>query len=127
MFPAGSTKYKPDLPEKLLEHLATGRSVRQFCRDQKIGVTAFYEWEKKYPELANALIQGRQLQHAAFEDIGFANFENHKFNTNLFKFMANVMLGWTETKVVEQTTTHKLDESNVLELEEAKKAYTKDK
>lgn len=126
MYPAGSTIYNDELPSLLAAHMKDGKSVRQFCRDMNFSPDAFYKWLKLHPELNDAFIRGRQEQQAWHEDLARNNYTNHKFNTNLFKFMTNVLFDWTEKKVVEQTNTHKLDEANIAELETAKKAHLKD-
>lgn len=61
------TKYREDIPEKLLEYFSVIRvkqflgkdfpeinTIEGFCARIKIAKSTFHEWVKKYPELSNA-------------------------------------------------------------------------
>ena len=49
------SKYTPEMRDSILKWIRTGNTYTDACRIEGIGYDAFLEWQKKYPDFAEAL------------------------------------------------------------------------
>jgi transposase-like protein len=62
------TKYTDDLPDKMLEALASGKSVTQFAAQIGVHRATIYSWAERHPEFSDALSRGQDASQAYWED-----------------------------------------------------------
>ncbi len=66
------TKYKPDYPEKLIEHMKQGFPYETFAGLILVSREVLYDWEKKHPEFLHAKKVAREAQYLSMFKIGQA-------------------------------------------------------
>jgi len=61
---ARPSKYSEELVDKMLEEIASGRSVISICREEDWSVThdTWYRWLYKYPELSDRYARAKSIQ-----------------------------------------------------------------
>jgi len=78
------SKYKPEFPAQLLQHMSEGKSYETFAAHCKVAIDTLYEWEKVHFEFSEAKKAGVALSMAWWEDKmreNLTTFEGTKFNT----------------------------------------------
>lgn len=93
--PRTTTKYEGTFPAEFLEHCSRGGSTVEFCAAKGVKKDTFYDWCKKYPEMAEAKIMGKQLAEAWWLNqakmhlVTYSSKEegSTNFNTNLYRFI----------------------------------------
>ena len=63
------TTYKPDYPEKLIDHMKSGLSFMSFGAVVDVGRQTLYDWVKAHPEFAEAKKIGTQKAFQFYEKI----------------------------------------------------------
>lgn len=122
------TKYTPAVCDKLIECFKVGMSKCEIALTLDINVDTIYEWAKVHADFSDALKKGLEFAQGEWERKGRLNLENKDFNSTLWimnmknRFRAD----WGDKTIIEQTTTHKLHENDLAELDEVKKAYKRD-
>ena len=61
-------KWKPEFCEALIKHMAKGYSYTTFSLEANVTSTTLYEWEKSYPEFAEAKVEAFDAAKKFFED-----------------------------------------------------------
>lgn len=61
------SKYTPELPGKVLDLMAKGKTIAQVCAALKVSKQVFFDWLKQYPDFANAYDLGQSLAEAHWE------------------------------------------------------------
>ncbi len=61
------TKYTKEMPAKLIEAMAAGRSVLQFATEVGVDTSTVYRWAEAHDEFRNALTRGKQAGEAYWE------------------------------------------------------------
>lgn len=84
---ARPSKYKPEFPEQLIEHMSTGRSFETFAATVGVCDDTLREWCKVHPEFSAAKKRGWMLSMNWWEDVGrkslFGDKES-KFNATIW-------------------------------------------
>lgn len=78
------SKYKPEYPEMLIEHMRGGRSYESFAAVVDVCDDTLREWEKVHPEFSASKRRGWMLSMAWWEERMRENLispEGIKFNT----------------------------------------------
>lgn len=130
------TKYREEYCEKLIEHMARGRSIESFAGVVSVCKDTIYEWIKVHPKFSDAFKVGNQKRFLYFEELGLDNMiststtdkqgnntytESKSLNAAVYKlFMAN-LFGFTDKVEQKTETTHKLDGITAEEREAAVK------
>lgn len=52
--------YTPELGEQLCEHIASGHSLRSWCREKEMGMAVTYRWQREHPEFAEQYARARE-------------------------------------------------------------------
>lgn len=64
------TKYKPEYCQRLIDHMALGKSYEHFAASINVSKQSLYEWEKVHPEFSDAKRQAVLKCMAWWEDQG---------------------------------------------------------
>jgi hypothetical protein len=69
---ARKSTYTPDMPERVKNYCRNGLVESQICKNIGIGHTQFNVWKQRYPELAEALKEGKasavsEVENAIFK------------------------------------------------------------
>jgi hypothetical protein len=92
------TLYREEYCEKLIQHMATGRSFESFAAVIGTSRRVLYQWRDAHENFLHALEAGRDAHLKFMEDQAMGNlvenYQGPKLNTALFKlFMVNIH-GW---------------------------------
>lgn len=68
---ARKTTYTPDIPERVKSYCRNGLVESQICKNIGIGHTQFNAWKQKYPELLEALKEGKEKADCEVENALF--------------------------------------------------------
>lgn len=90
------TKYDPKRNDEFLRMRARGDSIAKIAATWDVAISTIYEWKYKNPDFSDVFMRASAKFKAHYEDIARANFNNPKFNTNLFKFWMTNKAGWFE-------------------------------
>lgn len=67
------SEYKPEWAKMLPDMFRDGQSVVEVATELNISKSAYYEYEKKYPEFMDASTRGKQISQAWWEKQGRIN------------------------------------------------------
>jgi hypothetical protein len=119
--PLTNTKYDGGVPERFLEHCATGGSIPQFCRNERISRSTFDDWIERYnlkdlKPTGKLWAEGWWMQQAqnnlvteTVKEIGedITTVTTTKFDTSLYKFVAGGRFGHTSDKNLSDSDRNK--------------------
>lgn len=126
---ARPTKYKPEYPEALINHMSQGKSFEAFAAFVGVCDDTLREWCKVYPEFSAAKKRGWMLSMAWWEDVGRNSLflgEKEKFNSTVWIYTMKCRFAryWGEKQEVAHVIDDKReikklsnDELNVMLLE----------
>ena len=111
------TKYRPEMCEQIVEHMASGLS--KFASAAKMGVNmdTLYEWARVHPEFSVAIKQGEQESILFWESLGIkgAAGEQEGFNATAWIFNMKNRLHWVDKS--EKAVTHSGGTDNKITIE----------
>lgn len=84
---ARPTKYKPEYPDQLIEHMKLGKSFETFAATVGVCDDTLREWCKVHPEFSAAKKRGWMLSMSWWEDVGRKSLfleEGEKFNATVW-------------------------------------------
>ena len=82
---------------ELLEHMRTGMSRLEAAHKMGLWDGTLKKWARDFPEFAEAMERGRELEEAWWREKGRANVDNNKFNHGLYIYMTANKFGWSRT------------------------------
>lgn len=88
------TKYDDDMPRRVYESLAAGRSITEWAASEGIDVAKVYDWEKAYPAFREGLSLGRQASQAHWEGELKKMMYMRNVNSPLVKLYFANRFGW---------------------------------
>jgi hypothetical protein len=92
------TKYHEGMPELLVEAMKRGDSVTQFCADQDISKSTFYEWVREHQEFSHSFDRAAEKCEAYWESWLKNNMGNKNANGVLVKMFFTNRFGWSDKK-----------------------------
>ena len=99
------TKYKPEHDQLLLDMMANGKSVVQFCAAIGIARKTFYEWVKNNSEFSNTFTQAKTMCEAHWETELQSMMYDNKVNAPLVKMYFANRFDWSDSKQVDHTSS----------------------
>jgi transposase-like protein len=90
------TKYTPDMPERVMECIGSGKSVAQFARDLNVTRSTIYEWASVHPEFSDALSRAQEHSEAAWLDKVEGMMTSRDVNVPLVKLYLANRFGWSD-------------------------------
>lgn len=99
------TKYRPDMPEKMLEYFGEGLTVTEVCAKLRITKQTFYRWEKENEEFSYASRLGRTLAEAEWIKKGRESLLNRDINVGIWNSLARNCFGWDKEDKEKSTNT----------------------
>lgn len=82
------TLYRPDHCALVVQCGKDGKSLHQTSSILDISVQTLYEWQKRYPDFADAITRAREFAQAWWEDKAQAGLGDRNFNPRLWEFQA---------------------------------------
>ena len=90
------TKYRPEMVERVLEFVGSGKSVKQFARELQVSRDTIYEWANQHPAFSDALTQAQQWSEAAWEEKIQEMMTSRDVNAPLVKLYLANRFGWSD-------------------------------
>jgi hypothetical protein len=90
------TKYEPWMDEEFIKLRKQGKIVEQIAEMWDLSIETLRDWAHKNPNFSVAYSRGRECYKNWLYQKAIDNFDNPKFNERAYKFIANVVLGWSE-------------------------------
>lgn len=123
-------KYKEEYCELLIKHMKMGKSFQSFPSSiyaydkQMVGLQTLYDWERKYPEFADAKELAMQEALSYFETRAFAKTSGQKIDGIDAKSIdAYVLMGMLKTrfhKIYGDKVQHSVDDNSKIEIKISK-------
>jgi hypothetical protein len=122
------TKYLPEYCEQVIAMFKKGMSRCEIALNLDVDADTLLNWEKSYPEFLGAMKKGSYFSQGIWEGKGRKNLKSKDFNATLWimNMKNRFRHDWGDKTIIEQTTTHKLHDNDLAELDEVKKAYKRD-
>lgn len=119
------TKYEPEFPEMLVDHMAQGYSFESFGAIADCCADSLYEWKKVHPNFSDAHKKGKLLRLRFYEELGLDGVkgEREKFNAAAWIFTMKAQFnqfGWKEKKEIDANVNGNLNMQLVDILDECK-------
>ena len=95
---APPTKYKPEYCKVVIEKMSDGCSIIEVAAACGVCTDSIYEYEKKFPEMADALKKGRELCEAWWQRQGRENLKNKDFSAVLWYMNMKNRFGWRDSR-----------------------------
>lgn len=91
------TKYKENLPKKLIDHMSKGYSFESFGAVADCTRACLYKWVEKYPEFKEAKDMGTMKSQYVWEKIGLEMaLTKHDGNPTAWIFNMKNRFGWRD-------------------------------
>lgn len=117
-------KYSATMGEPLIECLANGGTVAEFCKLQNIRESSFYNWVKNYEEFARAYERAKTFKHAFHHSEMRKNLENEKLQPHVYKAYLRWVAGLKEDPETSVTiNNNKVDEQLLEDMQEFRKQF----
>lgn len=98
------TKYRPDMPERLLELMSDGLSFEACCGDLGISKETGYKWTREYMDFNVAKELGEVRGQLFWEKAAISGLwsdkNGSKFNTTAFIFIMKNRFGWRDRREI---------------------------
>lgn len=111
-----SIPFKPEYPEKLINHMAQGLSFESFGGVVGVSRETLYAWNKRHKAFADAKKEGEAKSRYLWEKIGIAamlgieadiggqKVKGSNFNTGMWIFNMKNRFGWRDKNETDITT-----------------------
>jgi hypothetical protein len=103
------TMYRPEYCQKLIDHMASGKSYETFGYKVGVNRSTVYKWEKKHPEFVDAKKAAFDASLDFWENAGiqgmFMGGKDNPFNSTVWVFNMKNRFNWrdkVESEVKEQ-------------------------
>lgn len=100
------TKFKPEYCERLIDHMAMGKSFETFCAclfresngEIRVSRATLYNWCEQHPEFLDAKKLGIELSYEFWEELGITavNTPPGQFNTGVWVFNMKNRFCWRD-------------------------------
>ena len=90
------TKYRPEMVERVLEFVGSGKSVKQFARELQVDSQTIYNWANEHPEFFDALTRAQEYSEAAWEEKMQGMMTSKSVNAPLVKLYLANRFGWSD-------------------------------
>lgn len=120
------SKYKPDFPQKLKDHMAAGFSFESFAGVIEVGVSTMWQWVKQYPEFGEAKKVGhaKSLLYHEKDAIEHMNAPNYK--EKIWMFGMKNRFGWTDKLDLSQKDPTQMSKDEIeMEIERLEESLEK--
>ncbi len=96
-------KYSSDIPAKVKTWCEEGKTEKEICKKLNVGHSAFGEWKNKYPELMDALKQGKKKPDDEVENSLFKRATGYEYEEVTTSVQSKGGEQYTEVKKVKKS------------------------
>ena len=102
------SKYKLDIPQKVIEYMRDGMSIEEVCYELGICKQTFYNWCEKHEELLDAKKKGVDFAQGWWMKQGRESLRDKEFNATLFYMNMKNRFNWTDRQSTDSKVSGEL-------------------